>query len=116
VTLPQRAVPKTCSVRNTFLAHASVDWGHVVSTFSVGCRTRSGVLILEIYNDAVLHTTATYDYEPRTLEHRALWFLERQSEFGVRVQGLLPSGQLARLDGHAAHDGGEDLAERSTSL
>ena len=30
--------------------------------------------ILEIYNDAVLHTTATYDYEPRTLEHRTAWF------------------------------------------
>ena len=30
--------------------------------------------ILEIYNDAVLHTTATYDYEPRTLEHRQAWF------------------------------------------
>jgi phosphinothricin acetyltransferase len=30
--------------------------------------------ILEIYNDAVLNTTATYDYEPRTLEHRIAWF------------------------------------------
>lgn len=30
--------------------------------------------ILEIYNDAVLNTTATYDYEPRTLEHRVAWF------------------------------------------
>ncbi len=30
--------------------------------------------ILEIYNDAVLMTTATYDYEPRTLQHRAQWF------------------------------------------
>lgn len=30
--------------------------------------------ILEIYNDAVLTTTATYDYEPRTLEHRAAWY------------------------------------------
>ena len=30
--------------------------------------------ILDIYNDAVLTTTATYDYEPRTLEHRATWF------------------------------------------
>lgn len=30
--------------------------------------------ILEIYNDAVLQTTATYDYEPRTLEHRQGWF------------------------------------------
>ena len=36
--------------------------------------------ILEIYNDAVLHTTATYDYEPRTLEHRTAWFEERQQD------------------------------------
>ncbi len=36
--------------------------------------------ILEIYNDAVLHTTATYDYEPRTLEQRAAWFEERTRE------------------------------------
>ena len=30
--------------------------------------------VLEIYNEAVLNTTATYDYEPRTLEHRRTWF------------------------------------------
>ena len=30
--------------------------------------------ILAIYNDAVLTTTASYDYEPRTLEHRQQWF------------------------------------------
>ncbi len=36
--------------------------------------------ILEIYNDAVLHTTASYDYEPRTLEHRRAWFQERQRD------------------------------------
>jgi phosphinothricin acetyltransferase len=30
--------------------------------------------ILAIYNHAVLHTTASYDYEPRTLEHRVTWF------------------------------------------
>ena len=30
--------------------------------------------ILEIYNEAVLNTTASYDYEPRTLEHRQHWF------------------------------------------
>jgi len=30
--------------------------------------------ILDIYNDCVLTTTATYDYEPRTLEHRVAWF------------------------------------------
>ncbi|MBC8003527.1 MAG: N-acetyltransferase [Opitutaceae bacterium] len=36
--------------------------------------------ILEIYNDAVLHTTATYDYEPRTLEHRIAWFEDHQKQ------------------------------------
>ena len=36
--------------------------------------------ILDIYNEAVLNTTATYDYEPRTLEHRTQWFEERQRE------------------------------------
>ncbi|NBP25292.1 MAG: N-acetyltransferase family protein [Proteobacteria bacterium] len=34
--------------------------------------------ILEIYNDAVLKTTATYDYEPRPLEHRVAWFDDHQ--------------------------------------
>lgn len=34
--------------------------------------------ILAIYNDAVLTTTATYDLEPRTLEHRATWFEDHQ--------------------------------------
>ena len=29
--------------------------------------------ILEIYNEAVVNTTASYDYEPRTLEHRIAW-------------------------------------------
>ena len=30
--------------------------------------------VLGIYNEAVLNTTATYDYEPRTLEQRIAWF------------------------------------------
>ena len=42
--------------------------------------------ILEIYNDAVLHTTATYDYEPRTLEHRTAWFNDHvQTNYPVFV-------------------------------
>ena len=32
--------------------------------------------ILDIYNEAVLNTTATYDYEPSTLEARETWFDE----------------------------------------
>jgi L-amino acid N-acyltransferase YncA len=36
--------------------------------------------ILEIYNEAVLTTTASYDYEPRSLGHRQQWFAERKRE------------------------------------
>jgi len=32
--------------------------------------------IMDIYNQAVLNTTATYAYEPQTLEERAAWFEE----------------------------------------
>jgi L-amino acid N-acyltransferase YncA len=42
--------------------------------------------ILEIYNEAVLNTTASYDYEPRTLEHRIAWFEDhRKHNFAVFV-------------------------------
>ena len=36
--------------------------------------------ILAIYNDAVLNTTASYDYEPRTMKHRVGWFEEHQQQ------------------------------------
>lgn len=31
-------------------------------------------MILEIYNEAILHSTAVYAYEPQTLEDRRKWF------------------------------------------
>jgi phosphinothricin acetyltransferase len=34
--------------------------------------------ILEIYNEAVLSTTASYDLEPRSLNHRLAWFDDHQ--------------------------------------
>src|SRR5258708_3492603 len=36
--------------------------------------------ILAIYNDAVLNTTASWDYEPSTLEQRTQWFHQHQEE------------------------------------
>lgn len=36
--------------------------------------------ILEIYNDAVLHTTASADYEPHTLASRYIWFDDHERE------------------------------------
>lgn len=40
--------------------------------------------ILEIYNDAVLNTTASYDYEPHTLDQRAKWF-EQHQQLGLPI-------------------------------
>lgn len=39
--------------------------------------------ILEIYNDAVLHTTATFDLEPRTWEGQQRWFREHRPPYAV---------------------------------
>ncbi|MCM3034268.1 GNAT family N-acetyltransferase [Niallia sp. MER 6] len=36
--------------------------------------------ILNIYNDAILHTTAVYAYQPQTLENREIWFEQKKSE------------------------------------
>ena len=36
--------------------------------------------ILDIYNDAILNTTAVYDYEPHTLAMREQWFETKQQQ------------------------------------
>jgi L-amino acid N-acyltransferase YncA len=41
--------------------------------------------ILDIYNDAVLHSTATFDVEPRTWEGQQRWFLEHRPPYAVFV-------------------------------
>ena len=42
--------------------------------------------ISEIYNHAVLHTTASYDYEPRGMEHRLAWYeLHQKQDLPVYV-------------------------------
>jgi phosphinothricin acetyltransferase len=42
--------------------------------------------ILDIYNDAIVNTTAVYDYEPHTLEMRKQWFdTKKQQGFPVFV-------------------------------
>ncbi|MFT3702288.1 MAG: GNAT family N-acetyltransferase [Agriterribacter sp.] len=42
--------------------------------------------ILDIYNHAILHTTAVYDYVPHTLEMRQQWFdAKKQQGFPVFV-------------------------------
>ncbi len=50
--------------------------------------------ILEIYNDAVLHTTATYDYEPRTLEQRRQWFEDHQRDHYAVFVAIDETGRI----------------------
>jgi len=41
--------------------------------------------ILDIYNDAILNSTATFDIEPQTLEDKLAWFHETQHPYAVIV-------------------------------
>lgn len=50
--------------------------------------------ILEIYNEAVLNTTASYDYEPRSLEHRVGWFDDHQQTGLPIFVAVHPSGRI----------------------
>jgi L-amino acid N-acyltransferase len=45
---------------------------------------RHAEAILEIFNDAILHSTALYDYEPRTVQNMVAWFdAKRAGSFPV---------------------------------
>ena len=55
--------------------------------------------ILEIYNDAVLNTTATYDYEPRTIAQRQTWFDEHKKS-GLPIFAAL--NETGRIVGWSA--------------
>lgn len=50
--------------------------------------------ILDIYNDAVLHTTAVYTYRPHTLDMRRQWFREHR-EAGCPVFVAEEAGAVA---------------------
>lgn len=51
--------------------------------------------ILEIYNEAVLTTSATYDYEPRTLEHRMAWFEDHEKNNYPVFVAVADDGRIA---------------------
>ena len=49
--------------------------------------------ILEIYNDAIIHTTAVYAYEPQSLENRLDWFRDKQ-EHGYPILVVADGGYV----------------------
>lgn len=60
--------------------------------------------ILTIYNDAILHTTAVYDYEPHTLEMRQSWFAARQTEGYPILVAVNAAAASAATDDAATND------------
>lgn len=55
--------------------------------------------ILEIINHNILHSTAVYDYEPKSMADMQVWYEERQQE-GFKVIVAEHEGQVA---GYAAY-------------
>lgn len=61
-----------------------------------------------IYNDAVLHTTATYDYHPRPPDQQQAWFAARQAaalpmlvaDVGGEVAGYASYGPFRAWEGY----------------
>jgi hypothetical protein len=87
-------------------------------TISLRAATRGDLPeILAIYNDAVINTTASYDYEPSTLEKRTRWFEEHEAH-GLRLDAstTCPGWLGERLDVGYAVDVLHPLATREATL
>ena len=58
------------------------------------CDASFAQQILAIFNDSILHSTALYDYKPRTLDSMELWFeIKRKGNFPV-IGIVTESGEL----------------------
>jgi len=70
--------------------------------------------IAEIYNEAVLTTTATFDLEPKTVADRERWLEARSERFPVIVGevdgGVIGFASLAPWSDRAAYDGTAETA------
>jgi len=70
--------------------------------------------ITEIYNEAILHTTATFDTEPVTVEEQKTWFIDHGGKYPVLVaevdQTVVGWASLSRWSGRCAY---ADTAEVS---
>ena len=70
-------------------------------TVLVNCSlARHGRAILEVFNDAILTSTALYDYQPRTMESMTAWFAAKEAG-GFPVLGVEDSD--GTLQGFASY-------------
>ena len=84
---PIRKSPVTTGLLS-FLGHRLI----AMSDFQlISCELeKHGQEILDIFNDAILNSTALYEYQPRTLETIEAWFSMKKAG-GFPVIGLLDS-------------------------
>jgi phosphinothricin acetyltransferase len=54
----------------------------------ISCSRDNALQILEILNEAIIHSTALYDYKPRTMQNMEQWF-ENKEKGSYPVIGLL---------------------------
>lgn len=54
----------------------------------IECTPKYSAQILEIFNDAILNTTALYDYKPWTMDTMKVWF-ETKAQFNYPVIGIV---------------------------
>jgi phosphinothricin acetyltransferase len=59
----------------------------------------------DIYNDAILHTTATFDTEIKNMENRKAWFAEHEKNPYLLLVDVEPTS------GEYAHGGNEESGE-----
>jgi phosphinothricin acetyltransferase len=80
-----------------------------MNTFKLRAATAADLdAMLAIYNHAVLHTTASYDYQPRSAEKQREWFAAKQAaglpvlvaQQGQAVAGFASYGPFRAWDGY----------------
>ena len=70
---------------------------------------RHAAAILDLFNDAILNTTALYDYQPRLPDSMVTWFRDKEAGRFPVIGAETPSGQLmgfasyGRFRPHAAY-------------
>ena len=70
--------------------------------------------ITSIYNEAILHTVATFDTEPKTSEDRRIWLRQHNSKYPVHVallnEEVVGWASLSRWSERSAYDNTAEIS------
>jgi L-amino acid N-acyltransferase len=68
----------------------------------ISCDESFSEQILSILNDAILNTTAIYDYQPRTLESMGAWFDAKRKDNYPVIGAVSEGGELLGFASYGA--------------